>query len=384
MIDPEQEARAFADACIRCGICATCDCGNFANGEPNLGDLVESILNGEDTWNYAPFTCALCNRCTVNCPVGLHANLANRPLRALLLAKNPELAASYRQFRTDFKYNLFSMLAARNRGDISDVRYIEGAPDLGGLADHTAFFPGCSLYAYAPKLTQTVSTWLREQSIAAYTITICCGATFFEVGFVEEFEAYRKHVQAFLASHQINRLVVTCPHCFYLLPLLLEGSGVELVRLTDILAEHGMTDGSVETLTFHDSCYDRETSAFGDGARALFPEAVIKPMRDERRDCLCCGSGGMVSAYAPDYCTYRRNLRLAEIDEVEADSVLSTCFSCVNSLQRGIGSTPVRHYLEPIFDCPVDWNEVYASMDSLFADPAFAELGQGDELTLAD
>ena len=92
----------------------------------------------------------------------------------------------------------------------------------------------------------------------------------------------------------------------------------------------------------------------------------------------------MVSVYAPDYCAYRRNLRLAEIDGVDADRVLSTCFSSVNSLQRGVGSTPVQHYLEQIFDCSVDWGQVYANVDALFADPAYAELSESEELTLVD
>ena len=145
-----------------------------------------------------------------------------------------------------------------------------------------------------------------------------------------------------------------------------------------------MVSDSEETLTFHDACYDRSAGVFGNAARALFDKADIKAMPHEKRDSLCCGGGGMVSVYAPDYCVYRRNQRLAEIDEVAADRVLSTCFSCVNSLQRGIGSTPVQHYLEQIFDCPVDWGEVYAGVDALFADPAYEELCASDELTLID
>ena len=90
----------------------------------------------------------------------------------------------------------------------------------------------------------------------------------------------------------------------------------------------------------------------------------------------------MVSMYAPDYCTYRRNQRLAEIDEVGADRVLSTCFSCVNSLQRGLGTVPVQHYLEQIFDCTVDWNSVYGGVDALLADPAYEKLCANEEPAL--
>lgn len=384
MHHPLEDVQDYADSCIRCGLCAQTDCGNFSNGEPDLGALCESILNGEETWEYAPFTCALCNRCTIDCPVDLRASRANKPLRALLLEKKPELRPLYRKFRTDFKHNVFSSLRARNSGDINDVIYIMGEADLGGDADHTAFFPGCALYAYAPELTGKVSQWLRDEGLAAYTLTICCGATFYDVGFYDEYDAYRERVQAFLREREIDRLIVTCPHCNHLLPQLVEGMGIDIVRLPDLLIEHGMVSDSEETLTFHDACYDRSAGFFGNAARALFDKATIKSMPHEKRDSLCCGGGGMVSVYAPDYCAYRRNLRLAEIDEVDVDCVLSTCFACVNSLQRGIGSTPVQHYLEQIFDCPVEWGEVYASVDALFADPAYEELSASEELTLVD
>ena len=382
MIDPRKAVRDYADKCIRCGICTGTDCGNYGNGEPNLGDICESILNGEPTWEYFPFTCALCNRCTVNCPVDLRAADASKPMRALLLEKKPELKPTYRKFRTDLKYNLFSTLKARNEGDIENITYIEGAADLGGEADHTAFFPGCALYAYAPEVTKRTFKWLRDEKIAAYTLYICCGATFFDVGFFDEFDVYRKRVVSYLEEHGIRRLIVVCSHCGHNLPVLLEGTDIELVRLPDVLVEHGVKAPCEETISFHDACYDRFGGAYGDAARALFDKATIKPMEHERRECLCCGGGGMVSMYAPDYCTYRRNQRLAEMDAVGADRVISTCFSCVNSLQRGIGSVPVQHYLEQIFDCEVNWSEVYGGVDALFADPKYEELCAREDLTL--
>mgnify|MGYP000807698260 FL=1 len=95
---------------------------------------------------------------------------------------------------------------------------------------------------------------------------------------------------------------------------------------------------------------------------------------------MCCGGGGMVSVYARDYCVYRRTMRLAEVDETDTDLVLSTCFSCVNSLQRSIGSTPVKHYLEPVFGIDVDWNAVYDAVDALERDPEYWRL-TGDDNT---
>lgn len=100
-------------------------------------------------------------------------------------------------------------------------------------------------------------------------------------------------MQAFLRERDIERLVVTCPHCDHLLPQLVEGMGIEIVRLPDLLVEHGMASESEETITFHDACYDRSSGFFGNAARKLFGSATLESMPHEGRDSLCCGGGGM-------------------------------------------------------------------------------------------
>ncbi len=210
---------------------------------------------------------------------------------------------------------------------------------------------------------------MREERIASRTLTFCCGATFYDPGFFAEFDAYRVGVQGFLAEAGIERLVITCPHCERLLPELLEGTGVELVRLPELLRERGKLAGTAGTLTVHDACYDREAGVYGAAARELYPDARVVEMAHNRVDTMCCGGGGMVSVYARDFCEYRRLMRLAEVDGAGADMCLSTCFSCVNSMQRSIREIPVRHYLEPVFEVKVDWPAVYASVDALYADP---------------
>ena len=171
MHHPLEDVQDFSDSCIRCGLCAQTDCGNFSNGEPNLGELCESILNGEETWDYAPFTCALCNRCTINCPVDLVASRANKPLRALLLEKKPELRPLYRKFRTDLKYNVFSALRARDKGDIWVVPPI--APRFSRVARCTHMHPnlpprsrsGCVMRALPP--TRCLSAAVRPFTMSA-------------------------------------------------------------------------------------------------------------------------------------------------------------------------------------------------------------------------
>ena len=114
----------------------------------------------------------------------------------------------------------------------------------------------------------------------------------------------------------------------------------------------------------------------------MFSNWTLVPLAHEGEHTICCGGGGMVSAYAPAFCEYRRNQRLAEIDAVNSDVLISTCFSCVNSMQRGQSAKPVRHYLELIFDVDIDWPEVYGSVNKMYGDPQAPELLGSDESML--
>lgn len=368
MLDYRAALQEFSDACLRCGICSQTDCGNYS--QPfTLGEVCQGVLDGTADYEHFPYTCALCNRCTVDCPAGLKAIDGMKPARALLLEQKPQLRPNYRHFRTDLRYNLFSMTQGVQVGDIESFEPVEG--DLLGdvQADATAFFPGCSLDSYSPQLTVAAFEWLRNNKIASRKLNICCGATFFDTGFFDEFKTYKKAAVAYLESLGIKRLVIVCPHCGYELPQLLEGTSIELLRLPELMVEAGVKVPGSGTYSIHDACYDRLDQAYGKAVREMFSNWELAPLAHEGEHTICCGGGGMVSAYAPAYCEYRRNQRLAEIDAVESDVLVSTCFSCVNSMQRGQSTKPVRHYLELVFDIDIYWPDVYGCVSKMYKDP---------------
>ena len=369
-----ERAQDFADSCIKCGLCARCDCGNYPQGTPCLGDICESMLNGEDTYFSFAFTCGLCNRCTAKCPAGLKANEGMRALRAIGLERYPSMKDNYRHFRTDLKYNLFSLMAARAEGEGYENQLVKGEGGICELADSTAFFPGCSLFAYSPDLVEKVFDWLRASSEAAYQLNICCGSLVYDTGFAQEFESYRAGACKLLAEHGIKRVIVCCPHCAHILPSLFEGADIEIVRMTEVLLKHGMTYEGTGRYCVHDACYDRAENLYGNETRQMMAGMEEVHLAHEKRQSVCCGGGGMVSLYAPQFCDFRREMRFAEIDAVDTDMVVSTCYSCVNSMQRGADKAPVRHYLELLFDVDVDWPRVYASVDEAYADPQVNEL----------
>ncbi|MGN0038797.1 MAG: heterodisulfide reductase-related iron-sulfur binding cluster [Coriobacteriales bacterium] len=296
----------------------------------------------------------------------------------MLLQQRPELRPNYRHFRTDLKYNLFSLLQALDAGLLSEPELVSGNP-MGTAADEVAFFPGCSLNSYSPELTQLAFDWLREQGIASRKLNFCCGATFLDTGFFEEFEAFKHKAAAYIQGLGIKKLVIVCPHCGYELPQLLEGTDVELLLLPELMAQAGVRVPGSGSYSMHDACYDRYDGRYAAAVKTMFEGWELRTLEHSGRHTICCGGGGMVSAYAPAYCEYRRNQRLAEVDAVSSDVMISTCFSCVNSLQRGEASKPVRHYLELVFGYETDWDEVYGRVNHMYSLPEAMELLAGED-----
>ncbi|MCQ2751875.1 MAG: (Fe-S)-binding protein [Coriobacteriales bacterium] len=376
----------FANECIDCGLCAKTDCGNYGTGA-SLGVVATSMLNEEQEFIHFPFTCALCNKCTVKCPKNLVASNLSRALRTMRLYNDEALISQFRHFRCDMRYNHFSLMQSFMAGDVQKWQAYTDKSDetFDELAKSTAFFPGCSIASFNPELTDTVFSWLVEVGVASKCVKYCCGAAFLISGFVKEFEKYKMKLCEFLKKQGIKRLILGCPHCKYEFENYF-GDAIkdfELIPITKILIENNKLPHDVKSITVHDACYDRFQKIYADDVRKLFSLCSIHPMQDELENTICCGGGGMVSAYAPDYCTYRRQKRFNQIDAVcsnfqnsssPLDACVSTCFSCVNSLHRQKGSVPVTHYLEEIFGIYTDWEEIDVIVNAMYMDSKVNEL----------
>ena len=365
-VSAEDNIRAFSEACIRCGLCTRCDCGNYGPDTPNLGDICDSILAGEMDWFHFAFTCSLCNRCTVRCPRQLKAAEASRWIRAYLIPQYSDLADKYRTTRGDMKYNLFTALDMQRTGKVGEFEIVQGQADLSDEANATAFFPGCTIGTYAPRLADAMAQWLRSQDIAARTLRLCCGSTVADNGLQADFEQYAAKVRTVLANLGIKRVVACCTHCLARLPELV-GPDVEVVNFTTLLPSRNMDchlDGSI---VFHDACYDRFGNETGKTARSLFPDADIVELEHNLKNSCCCGGSGGVAAYAPAFATTRRDTRVAEISAASADRVLTCCDSCAETFQeQGIDA---HHFLEYVFDEITNWDDVEAELDQLLSDP---------------
>lgn len=375
MLQEQKNAvQSFANTCIRCDLCAQTDCGMFQGDVSNLGEVCDAILCNNTQFDSFPFACALCNRCVAHCPVQLHASDAMKPARSILLQRYPALEDKFNKFRVENEFNFFTVMKSMHDGDEHKITKITRKQIDDEHAKHTAFFPGCSLFAYAPELTQKTFDWLCEKKYASNLVTVCCGAPLDLGGF---FQRYTEHIEglvAWLKENEINSLILVCPDCNEHFEMPLKQAGIQKIMLPEILLQENMLIPGCAKTAVHDSCYDRFSGKIGSDVRKLLANNEVFELPHEYCDSLCCGGGGLVSGYAPDMCDYRRNMRLAEFDATCVDYVVSACFSCVNSLQRGMDKTKVFHYLELIFDEKIDWDKAYERVTKFFADPQYQNL----------
>lgn len=359
-------AQDAVNTCIECGLCEQVQqegCGSPAGmWGPFAAHLIEQAKQGAidaDTERLL-FTCALCDNCTSHCPVDIKAALIAREGRAVFHELNPTAAATWRPMHIDLAGNSFSKLRS-----VRHITYPE-ALDESTTSCPSVFLPGCTLCTYSPELTHAVTQFLLEAGQIQGITTHCCGNPLWAIGLAQRCITYAESLNERFVAHGVTRVIAACPNCYR---ALVQGRAEGLVdariaieALPQVLVDEGMhitqdrmLEPNAQTFSVHDSCPDRALGVFGEAVRNLLPANSCIEMQHTGPDAICCGSGGVVSPYNVDVCVERRSRRLEEFNACGADCMVTSCISCSNSILRANSQAPVRHYLELLFDVPIDW-----------------------------
>ncbi len=366
-----------AETCIRCGICEKSH--EEAQFVPFMfGDLAERLLAVDDAdadhvdellsdeLLYLTRGCALCGECTAACPVDISASTCIMNARDLLAALRPEVLDDYRDLRTDEPGNMFEHIRALRNITLDD--YLDAPVPSEKSENITLFFPGCSLVAYAPELTELVSAYLTDRVDSVGLTVSCCGNPVRDMGLSGEFADYARTLNDRLSSRGITRLIIACPNCFDAFTSMkrdgLIDDTIELVPLPELLVEQGVriesgtcANAGFTSVSVHDSCPDRFSQRFGASIRTLLGDAVeLREMEHNREHTICCGAGGLVSSFDIQRCMVRAERRFNEFAETGAGCLVTGCVSCSSALRRGDAIMPVRHYLELLFETTIDWD----------------------------
>jgi heterodisulfide reductase subunit D len=125
---------------------------------------------------------------------------------------------------------------------------------------------------------------------------------------------------------------------------------LEVLHATEFLAQlldegHLPLRGKQQTVTYHDPCDLGRKSKVYEAPRRLLqgiPGLTLVEMRDSRENGLCCGGGGNLETFDPGLVAAAAARRLAQVQETDAQMVVSACQQCERTLASAIRQQRLR------------------------------------------
>ncbi len=384
----------FAGQCTQCGNC-TDACASLTSAEMTLGDIAKALLNTEREAQSAEelsaciaqnarltqavrgcFFCTSCkNTCFAHndvCKLIYHARVD-----FLNLGLIPREAWS--SVLVDEEWDIFTAYRAIYGIGFADLtRHVANTDHEAETDCKLAFFPGCSLAAYAPELTREIHTAVEELGGKTTLIDHCCGSSLKSAGFYERAEALCDLIAGELENSGATQVVCVCPGCANdLEPALARRSlSVEIVSLSAFLAKHDFAPRQTPPKTplcISKSCQDR------DGSYMEETFAVLK-INPETPVVLkgCCGAGGAVSAFDPHRQAEQTESKLSLVSE--GSTVVTMCPTCTYTYAFHLMEHPRtvtnKHYTELLFESQFEWERVFSQLSGMWSGEYGAWLAQ--------
>lgn len=346
----------FTDECIQCDVCLNV-CELLQNLGLTPGEIAGAVVKGQlsDEVVAAIQRCAMCGLCSEECLVNLKPQEMMAAARELLIRNGVISALDYDMMLVDRDWNFFSIYR-----DTYGIQY----QDLVLENCDTLFFPGCTLSCYAPELTRAVYTWLAGRGGEVGFADRCCAKPLFSIGLTERGNRMVSDLQKWFVQTGARRVVTACPNCFYKLQGRIHD--VQIVSINSVLRQAGLRLEGSRLLAVHDSCPDRHSLTIGKDIRTMLGGYPLKEMEHHGENTICCGSGGIVSMIDPDLCEARTQKRIEEFQRSGAEQCITACMSCSQRLSRYAAAGQVLHYLELIFDIPIDYDQVHANIQAMW------------------
>ena len=375
----------FSGQCTQCGHCKEA-CTSLSSAGMSLGEIAKAMLAVERDAEtpedvimniamrpelvQAVRGCFFCTSCKNTCFA--HNNVCDLIYAARVDFQNLGLIerAAWSSVLVDQEWDIFTAYRAIHGIGFTDLtRHVayEGHEAEGDC--EVAFFPGCSLAAYAPELTREIFETVEELGGKTTMIDRCCGSSLKSAGFYDRAEALcDRNVDEIVASGA-KQLVCVCPGCANDMQLALDARGaeVEVCSLAGWLAERGfkpkheLPEGP---LCISKSCQDRDGSYLEDVRAALGLEEDSASIFHG-----CCGAGGAVSAFDPDRQARQVDSKLSFAED--GTTVGSMCPTCTYTYAFRLMQMPRdinnKHYAELLFDNQIDWYKNFAQLGGMWS-----------------
>ncbi|MBP6020788.1 MAG: glycolate oxidase subunit GlcF [Burkholderiaceae bacterium] len=390
-----QEADEILRRCVHCGFClATCPTYQILGDERDSPRgriyLIKQVLEGEQPTTATQThldRCLTCRNCETTCPSGVeYGKLVDigrllvdervqRPWRQRLgrLALRRTLTASWFGAALALGRWVRPALPAVLRDKITVARPAGKLPAAAVTASHARqvlLLTGCVQPAMMPSIDAATVRVLGAIGIGvrASAGAGCCGAINFHLDAQQAaLQQMRANIDAWLPlidNDEVEALVVNASGCGAMIveyahhlrddPVYVH-KALRLVSkvkdVAEIVAPHAaQLKASMVALqgqgAFHPPC----TLQHWQGLRGLNETLLAdlgfntRPFTDSH---LCCGAAGTYSITQPELSGQLKQRKLASLQAVEPDFIISSNMGCIAHLQSGT-VLPVRHWIEVV------------------------------------
>jgi NADPH-dependent glutamate synthase beta subunit-like oxidoreductase/Fe-S oxidoreductase len=338
-------ARAEAARCLNCA-CSQCvkNCTflqhyvhQFPSTEKELVRLLQERGLADPL---IPYSCHYCGLCQAVCPKDLHAGRVCLAAREVLVARGTGPLPLHKGIQNYVKWG-------------TSPTFTLSRPDPATGKAARVFFPGCSLAGHFSQVVKAAYAHLRRRLPDTGIMLNCCGAPSYFMGEKDVMLRVIKNVAGELEKLGAREVIVACTHCYQTFQEFLPQT--ETRSIYEVLAEVGLPDGVSNTapaiFNIQDACGARQAPHIHESVRRLVQDLGygIEEMPHNRERSICCGSGGMVPAVAPELAKKMTDFRLSEATR----DLVTYCASCRARLAKT--GYPTLHVLDLPFN--PDWQQ---------------------------
>ena len=361
------------DACTRCGECLRA-CASFAAGghegvalmgmirrrrrlfrrqDSLLAKLLDRDGASADPWQQfrdGVFSCTLCGRCQVYCPVGIRT-------RDLALAMRQELATARCMMPKNLELARDAVLQEGNVFRFPNEERAMWAEFLDDLPDdlltkeraEVLYFVGC-VSSFSPAVQEIPQAFLRVLLKAGIDVALlagkewCCGFPLIVGGLAADAQGLIEHNVEEVRRLGAKTIVFNCPSCYYTWSKYYPLEDVRLVHSTQFIRDL-VRDGRLKfepvdmPVTYHDPCdLGRGMGEFEAPREVLasFAGDSYRELGSSRERALCCGGGGDVEMWDPALVGQINSGLTDALEASGARLVVQACPQCKRTTRRGL------------------------------------------------
>lgn len=320
-------------ACSRCGICIDhCPVNRELGISNTQGVYLLQTIRNKDLWHRAEqiaANCMVCDRCQVECPVGI------------------DLATIRRQVRSEAHTAIDKPVG---------YNYLERVHPFNAIG-RIAYFGGCMSHL-TPGITSAMEQIFKAAGQPYWYMdkeqSICCGRPLLQQGLVKQAEVLRRKNRDMITRSGATMLVTSCPICYQSLVKEYQLS-IKVMHHTeyiDMLLRSGKlkVKAGSERIAYHDPCeLGRGCGIYQAPRDVLGSVGTLLKTKEERANSLCCGYNLGNISISTDQQQLVRDAALGNLLAPNPDTIATACPMCKRSFARA-NAIPVKDIAEIVAD----------------------------------